>query len=176
MLPLLLLSLLLNVCFVKTVHSSDTTAQWKKMYETCPDFKIPGGAPEGSAKAMIRLKAGDRSAVEIVNPIMTMRARGRPTTRRREALHQKPRTMRACRKCGNMNADHDTRNCGGASELPFSMNQSGTQPRARAKRHRIPPPSDLPPPVPSFSASAPRRGSRTRKPTAKAVRVECVQG
>jgi hypothetical protein len=121
---------------------------------------------------MIRLKAGDRSAVEIVNPIMTMRARGRPTTRRREALHQKPRTMRACKKCGNMNADHDTRNCGGASELPFSMNQSGTQPRARAKRQRIPPPSDLPPPVPSFSASAPRRGSRTRKPTAKAVRVE----
>jgi hypothetical protein len=68
--------------------------KWKKMYDTCPDFKIPGGAPEGSTKAMIRLKAGDRSAEEIVNPIMTMRARGRPTTRRREALHQKPRTMR----------------------------------------------------------------------------------
>ena len=143
------------------------------MYETCPDFKIPGGAPQGSEKAMIKLKATDRRAVEIVNPIMTMRPRGRPTTRRKQALHKKPKTLRKCDNCGNMNADHDTRNCQGVSELPFSMIQSGTQPRARATRRQPPPPSEPPPSVPSFSAPpALRRGGRVRQPSKKRVEVQ----
>ena len=47
------------------VHSSDTTADWRAQYSPdAPEFVLPTGAPEGSERAMIKLRADDDAAIE----------------------------------------------------------------------------------------------------------------
>jgi hypothetical protein len=164
------------------VHSSDTTADWRAQYSPdAPEFVLPTGAPEGSERAMIKLRADDDAAIEISNPVLTARPRGAPTTVRKEALVF-PKTLRMCGKCKKMVSDHDARTCQGFAELPDSLSQSNIPAASRGRPrprpnidHHIasqdvpseppaqPPPAPPPAPLPTAAPTATRQPSKRKR-------------
>eukprot|EP01043_Picozoa_sp_COSAG02_P052962 COSAG02_NODE_5788_length_4033_cov_5.314692_2_plen_692_part_00 len=107
------------------VHPSDTQAAWTKQLldPSTPPFTLPAG---GSAPTMdtdnvgysaVKLHPDDTTTTRIWMPPITVRARGRPTTKRQDRLTKPHKKVKRCQTCGVLTADHDSRTCQGLSEV-----------------------------------------------------------